>query len=126
MIGEPGREGFGTVTPYFMVERVDPVIDFMEEAFDATTVYRTTGSAGGQHVEVQIGDSRVMLGGDTPGGTRAVPQMVFLYVEDTDAVYEAAIAAGATTMIEPGENFEASRGAAVVDPFDNTWFIATP
>jgi uncharacterized glyoxalase superfamily protein PhnB len=125
MIGQPGRTNFHTVTPYLFVEKVDPVIEFVAAAFDATVEYRTTGSAGGQHVELMIGDSIIMLGGDTPDGMSPQPGVFFLYVDDTDAVYEAAIAAGATTMMEPGRNFEEKRGAAVADPFGNQWFIAT-
>lgn len=125
MIGRPGRGGFSTVTAYLMVRDVDPVVAFMTEAFEATEVYRTTGSAGGQHVEMQVGNSRVMLGGSQPGGTTPVPTCLFLYVEDTDSVYEKALAAGARSMLEPDENFEEKRGAAVVDPFGNQWFIAT-
>jgi len=125
MIGAPGRAGFGTVTAYLMVEHVDPVVSFLKEAFDATETYRTTGSMGGTHAEVQIGDTRLMLGGDAPSGTTAVPVCLFVYVEDTDAVYASAVAAGATTMLEPGPNFEEKRGAAVTDPFGNQWFIAT-
>lgn len=126
MIGTPGREGFHTVTPYLLVEHVDPVVAFLARAFDATETYRTQGAAQGWHVEVQIGDARIMLGGDTPNGTTAVPTMLFLYVEDTDAVYASALEAGAASVMEPEDgNFEAKRGAAVVDPFGNTWFIAT-
>lgn len=126
MIGQPGREGFSTVTPYLMVEHVDPVVQFLQDAFEATEVYRSTGSAGGLHVEVQIGDAKIMLGGDTPHGSRGVPTMLFLYVEDTDAVHAAALQAGATEMMPPEDgNFEAARGSAVTDPFGSTWFIAT-
>ncbi|HKK53433.1 MAG TPA: VOC family protein [Myxococcota bacterium] len=125
MIGRPVRRGFHTVTPYLFVEHVDPVIDFMTAAFDARVTYRTTGSAGGRHVEVQIGDSKIMLGGDTPGGVEAESATFFLYVEDADAVYESALEAGADSMMPPDRNFEEKRGAAVVDPFGNRWFIAT-
>lgn len=126
MIGRPGREGFSTVTPYMMVEHVDPVVTFMQQAFEGREVYRTRGSAGGLHVEVQIGDARIMLGGDTPGGSSTVPTMLFLYVEDTNAVHAAALAAGAQEMMPPEDgNFEAARGSAVTDPFGTTWFIAT-
>lgn len=125
MLGNPQRPGFGTVTPYLTVRHVDPAVEFMTQAFAATETYRATGAAGGTHVEVQIGDSKIMLGGDTPDGTEPRSASLFLYVEDTDAVYERALEAGAESMIEPGENFEAARGAAVVDPFGNRWFIAT-
>jgi uncharacterized glyoxalase superfamily protein PhnB len=125
MIGHPQREGFGTVTPYLMVRHVDPVVEFLVAAFDATETFRTTGAAGGNHVEVEIGDSKIMLGGDTPGGTDPVPTVLFLYVQDTDSVYESALDAGAQSMIEPGENFDEARGAGVRDPFGNQWFIAS-
>lgn len=97
MIGQPQRPGFGTLTPYLMVRHVDPVVEFLELAFDA----------------------------NTPGGTEPTPVPLFLYVEDTDAVHARALEAGAESMIEPGENFKEARGAAVVDPFGNRWFIAT-
>ena len=77
MIGAPGRSGFGTVTPYLMVEHVEPVVEFLIEAFDATETYRTIGSIGGIHAEVQIGDTRLMLGGSAPSGTTAVPECLF-------------------------------------------------
>lgn len=124
MIGTPGRPGFGTLTPYFMVERSAPVVAFLREAFGAEVLYETTGGAGGAHVELQIGDTRVMVGGDVPGMS-TVPICLFVYVEDTDAVYESALAAGANAMLPPGPNFQEARGAAVTDPFGNQWFIAT-
>lgn len=124
MIGESGRPGFQTLTPYLMVERSAPVVAFLQAAFRGEVVYESTGGSGGAHVEIEIGDARLMIGGDVPG-MNAVPVCLFLYVEDTDAVYESALRAGATSMLEPGPNFEESRGAAVRDPFGNQWFIAT-
>jgi uncharacterized glyoxalase superfamily protein PhnB len=127
MIGEPTREGFHTVTPYLMVREVDPVVAFLEAAFEARETYRTTGAAGGIHAEVQIGDSMIMIGGSLPNGTDAVPlpATLFLYVADVDAVYESALEAGAASLMEPDARFGASRGASVEDPFGNQWFIAT-
>ena len=134
------RPGFGTVTAYFMAnDQLGELIQFCQRAFGAIETYRARGSAGGWHVELQIGDTRIMLGGSlstTEGGdgstnesttsiTKAIPTMLFLYVNDTDAVYQSALAAGATTLMEPGPNFQESRGAAVVDPTGNTWFVAT-
>ena len=124
MIGTSGRPGFGTVTPYFMVQETAPLVAFLQAAFDATVTYQTTGGSGGNHIEVQMGDTRLMIGGDAPG-MNTVPGCLFVYVEDTDAVYQSAIEAGATSMLEPGPNFEESRGAAIVDPCGNQWFIAT-
>ena len=124
MIGEPTRAGFGTVTPYLMVRQVDPIVDFLRQAFGAKETFRTTGGAGGIHCEVRIGDSMVMIGGDAPGGVEPKPSALFLYVEDVDAVYARALDAGATSLIEPGAQFGEQRGAGVEDPFGNQWFMA--
>ena len=122
-IGTSSREGFGTVTPYLMVNSVDAFISFLQKAFGARETFRSVGSAGGFHCEVKIGDSRIMMG---ESNSNAVPTMLFLYVADTDAVYQAALAAGAKSMMEPANGrFDEKRGAGIVDPFGNTWFIAT-
>lgn len=123
MIGKPKRAGFHTVTPYLMASEVDPVVEFVKSAFGATEHYRAKGSAGGDHVEVRIGDSMIMIGGGAPG-METVPASLFLYIEDVDAAYESALAAGATSTIEPGENFQEERGAGVRDPFGNNWYMA--
>ena len=49
-----------------------------------------------------------------------------LYVEDTDALYARAIAAGATSIYAPADQPYGDRGAALVDPFGNHWYLATP
>ena len=38
-----------------MVRQVDPVVDFLRQAFGAKETFRTTGGAGGIHCEVRIG-----------------------------------------------------------------------
>ena len=119
MIGEPGRKGFGTVTPYLMVEAVEPVVEFLRQAFGAEETFRTPGAAGGTHVEVRLGTSMLMLGGPAP----SQPCSLFLYVSDVDAVYQSALSAGATSLMEPGEHFGEARGAGVRDPFANSWFL---
>ena len=126
------RPGFGTVTAYFMAnDQLSESMEFCQRAFGAIETYRARGSAGGWHVELQIGDTRIMLGESLPTTTseedsnnttitKAIPTMLFLYVNDTDAVYQSALAAGATTLMKPGPNFQQARGAAVVDPTGNT------
>lgn len=123
MLGKSTRPGFSTVTPYLMVESVDPVVDFMARAFDAKETTRVRGDAGGFHVEVQIGDSILMLGGDSDA-SEPTPCALFLYVEDVDAVYQSALQAGAESIIEPADGmFNEQRGAGVVDPFGNQWYF---
>lgn len=124
MIGKPIREGFHTITPYLMVPDVDPIVDFLLAAFQATETMRSTGGAGGTHVEVRIGDSMLMLGGGNNTIEEASPVSLFLYIEDVDAVFESAIEAGATELMAPADGlFGEERGAGVMDLYGNQWFF---
>ena len=73
----------------------------MKQAFGATELMRTTGSAGGIHAEVRIGDSVVMIGGGGAWSGEAMPAAIYLYMDDVDAVYKRALQAGATSITEP-------------------------
>ncbi len=120
MLGHPPRPGFHTVTPYLLVDDLERMIAFVRQAFNAGEHYRTQGGGGGTHVEVRIGDSMVMM-----GSSEARPAMLFLYVEDVDAVYAAALAAGATSIMPPTDDvFGEPRGAGIHDPCGNDWYFA--
>jgi PhnB protein len=117
-------EGYHTITPYLMVRGADQLIDFVKQAFGAVELYRTTGTAGGLHAEVQIGTSRIMIGGNADLKEEATAA-IYVYVPDVDAVYERALRAGAKMVQEPKDQPYGDRNAWVKDPFGNTWFIAT-
>jgi PhnB protein len=116
------REGFHTITPYLIVEEPTKLIDFVKQVFGATELMRGTGSAGGLHAEVKIGDSMVMIGGP---GEEAMPAAIYLYIDDVDAAYKRALAAGATSLSEPEDQPYGDRNAGVKDAFGNIWYIAT-
>lgn len=123
MLGSPNRVGFHTVTPYLMVVDPDGLVGFLESAFAAEVTYRTTGGGGGQHIELQIGDSRIMVGGGGPV-EQDQPAALFLYVDDVDGLHDRAVHAGATSIMEPADaQFEEERGAGVTDPAGNQWFL---
>ena len=119
----PMPEGFHTVTPYLMGPDVDRVVEFARKAFGAMETFRTRGEAGGLHVEIRIGDSLVMVGGLQ--NMEAQPAAIFLYMDGVDKVYGRALESGATSIEEPANRPEGDRRAGVVDPFGNSWFIAT-
>ena len=66
------REGYHAVTPYLIVKPAVELVDFVKQAFGAVELFRTTGSAGGLHCEVKIGDSMVMIGGGPTFDTRPI------------------------------------------------------
>ena len=116
-------DGFHSVTPSVLVEDGATFIDFGQQAFGAEQFERMENPDGTvRHAQVKIGDSFVMLG--KPQGA-SMPASLYLYVPDCDAVYERALAAGATSIMEPADQFYGDRGAGVTDPCGNMWWIGT-
>ena len=116
------REGFHTVTPYIIAKPAVELVDFVKQAFGAVESFRSTGSAGGLHCEVKIGDSVVMIVGGPTFDPR--PVAIHFYVSDVDEVYASAMAAGATSLGEPSDQEYGERIAAVKDIGGNEWYIA--
>jgi PhnB protein len=119
------REGFNTITPYLIVHEAEELITFVKQAFGAEELYRGTGSAGGIHAEVRIGDSIVMMGGGGEWRGTPKPTGLHLYVEDADAVYQRALQAGAISLHKPVDQPYGDREASVKDQSGNHWYIAT-
>ncbi len=117
------REGFHSVTPYLTVRKAPELVDFVKQAFGATEIFRTVGSAGGMHCEVKIGESMVMIGGGE--GIPEWPTAIHLYVPDVDATYQRALDAGAISLAAPMDQEYGERSAAVQDATGNHWYIAT-
>ena len=120
---ESKRENFHTVTPYFTVHKPAELIDFVTQAFGAVEHFRATGSAGGMHAEVSIGDSLVMIGGAEH--IQPMPTAIHLYVPDVDEAYERALKAGATSLMPVADQPYGERSGGVEDAEGNRWYIAT-
>jgi uncharacterized glyoxalase superfamily protein PhnB len=131
---KPIPEGHHAVTPYLMIAGADQAIAFYKKAFGAVEVGRMAGP-GGQgvvHAELKIGDSFVFLadacpsmGGSDPKALGGTPVSIHLYVENTDAVFNRAVAAGATVKMPPSDMFWGDRFAKLTDPFGHDWSLAT-
>jgi uncharacterized glyoxalase superfamily protein PhnB len=117
------RPGEHTITPYLTVKRAEELVEFVKQVFGGVELFRTTGSAGGLHAEVIIGDSKLMIGGYET--VEEKPTALHLYVPDADTVYQRALAAGATSLEEPVDQSYGDREAGVKDPSGNVWWIAT-
>ncbi len=120
---ETARKGSHRLTPYLVVEGPGEFADFLKQAFAAEELVRMAGSAGGMHFELRIGDSKLMMGGGP--GIAPVPAAIHLYVDDADAVYRRALAAGARSLYEPADKDYGDREAGVKDASGNHWYIAT-
>jgi PhnB protein len=125
MAVKPVPEGYHSVTPYLIATGADRLIDFVTEAFGAEVIERMTRADGTiGHAEVRIGDSVVMLS-EARGEWKPMPAAIYLYVPDTDATYRSALGAGATSVMEPADQFYGDRNAGVKDPVGNLWWIGT-
>jgi PhnB protein len=125
MTVKPVPDGYHTVTPYLIVPGADKLIDFLKQAFDAKEIQRMAQPDGTvMHAELRIGDSIIMMG-DAAGESQQMPGSLHLYMNDTDAIYKRALRAGATSIMEPADQFYGDRMAGVKDAFGNTWWIAT-
>ena len=121
---EMRRENRRAVTPYITVHQPVELIDFLTNAFDAIEHFRATGTAGGMHAELSIGDSIVMLGGAEH--IEPKPTAIHLYVPDVDRVYERALQAGGKSLMPVTDLPYGERSGGVEDSQGNRWYIATP
>lgn len=126
-------EGYHSVTPYLVMSGAGSAIEFYKKAFGAVEVMRMPDPAGKiGHAEIKIGDSHIMLADESPemgyrgpkslGGT---PVSIMIYLENVDAVFNQAIAAGAKVLRPLANQFYGDRSANIEDPFGHVWTIAT-
>jgi PhnB protein len=129
----PIPEGFHTATPYLIVKGAARAIEFYKKAFGATELMRMTQPDGRiGHAEIKIGDSPIMLadefpemGSRSPESLGGSPVSVLLYVQDVDAVFKQAVAAGAKVTRPVKDQFYGDRSGGVTDPFGHQWYVAT-
>ena len=130
---KPIPDGYPQVTPYLCVDGAKAAIEFYSNVLGATERMHMPGPDGKiGHAELELGDSLIMLADEYPEmgirGPKAVggtPVMISIYVEDADAVFDAAVAAGATA-VRPVENqFYGDRSGQFEDPFGHRWSVAT-
>jgi PhnB protein len=130
---KPIPEGYHSVTPYLIVRGGTDAIDFYKKAFGAVELFRMAAPEGKiGHAEIKIGDSPVMLADEYPqmgyqgpqslGGS---PVSLMIYVEDVDAVFDQAVAAGATVKEALQDKFYGDRMGTVTDPFGHVWHLGT-
>src|SRR4051812_34665524 len=95
-------EGFHSITPFLVLEGADGFADFAEKAFNGrvTAMVRTEDDHV-MHATVQIGDSLIMFT-EAMKNYPATKCKLYLYVEDSDAVYEQAIKAGGHFVARAG------------------------
>ena len=125
MPAKPIPEGYHTVVPYVIARDAEQLLTFVKTGLNAVEKDIMRYPDGRiWHADVLIGDSHVMFSQATERHP-AMACSLYLYVPDTDAAYRAALAAGATSVMEPANQFYGDRNAGVKDANGNFWYFGT-
>lgn len=121
-----------TVAPYLYYEDARAAVEWLCRAFGFEQAIVFEGEGGRvEHAELRLGDGTVMLGqpgrdyrspNNRDGGTAGV----HVYVDDVDAHFEQARAAGAVIHNEPTDQPYGDRRYDCDDLEGHNWFFATP
>lgn len=125
-------EGASAVIPRLVCR--DPVteIEFCTAVLGAEERVRRPGADGRiAHALITIGPAMVMIDSEWPGVTSRAPQpdgsspvVLYVYVDDVDDTVERAVAAGATVLMPPTDQFWGDRTAWIIDPSAHVWTLA--
>jgi uncharacterized glyoxalase superfamily protein PhnB len=131
--GKPIPDEYHRVTPHLIVPDAAAAIEWYKKVFGATERGRMPTPDGKiMHAEIEIGGSVIMMFEEMPemgalgpaklGGT---PVSIHLYFEDSDAVFNKAMQAGATAQMPMMDAFWGDRYGKFADPFGHEWSVAT-
>jgi PhnB protein len=128
-------QGLHTVTPQLTLDNAVEAIEWYKKALGAEETSRAAGPDGKiMHAELRIGNSAIyvndeMGGGKGPKARGGSPASFWLYVEDCDALFNRAVAAGGTVASGPmgqmQDQFWGDRSGTLTDPAGYSWTIAT-
>jgi len=127
---KPVPAGYHTITPQLTLDDAAQTMEWYKKALGAEEVSRSLGPDGKiMHAELKIGDSRIMVNdvvmGKGPKAFGGSPAALWLFVEDSDALFERAVRAGAKVEMAIADQFWGDRAGAIVDPAGYIWWFAT-
>lgn len=111
--------------PYFILDQVEKFIEFTHAVFGAEVIAKhlQEDGKGVIHAEIKIGEMVIMFAEATQQWSSQVGS-IFIYVENADSTYDAAIREGASSIIEPADK-EHGRSCGVKGPTGVTWWITS-
>jgi PhnB protein len=124
-------DGYTTVTPSLVQTDCVKAIEFYKKAFGAQELMRMPGPDGKiMHAEIKIGNAHVMMSDEIMGAKSAQtlggsPVAFYLYVDDADAAFRKAIAAGCKEILPVTDMFWGDRMGGLSDPYGYKWNVAT-
>src|SRR4051812_26543737 len=129
----PIPTGFHSLTVHLNVDGAAAYMDFLQKAFGAVEINRSPGPGGKlMHVLAKVGDSMMMFADDfsqefhmPPFVKGNLPVVLNLYVQDADATFAQAVAAGCEVKMPLADQFWGDRYGHVRDPFGFVWAISS-
>lgn len=121
------------IAPLLNVRRGAEAIDFYIRAFGATTLNRIDAEDGSVVAQLAIGNARFWLADESPTHQNFSPETLggssfrmALIVDDPHAVFDRAVAAGASSICPVRDESYGWRIGRIVDPFGHHWEIGKP
>jgi uncharacterized glyoxalase superfamily protein PhnB len=122
-----------SIYPTFRYRDAETMIEWLERAFGFAVEQKFMSGATVGHAELSLGSSIIMLGearDDAYGRMVAGPgepggKSTYVAVDDVDAVYKTAKAAGAKILEEPVDRDYGGREFICADPQGNVWSFGT-
>jgi uncharacterized glyoxalase superfamily protein PhnB len=120
-----------SIIPYLLYKDCDAALDWLARAFGFEEVLRYTGAEGYvNHAEMKLDDARIFMG--DPGEHYRNPKELgqdtvglYVYIDDVDAHFERAKAAGAEIIRPPEDQEYGDRRYDVADPEGHRWYFAS-
>jgi PhnB protein len=135
MSANPNQGPTGGLTPHIAIadKRASEAIEFYIKAFGATENMRIPADDGVRlmHAHLTINGASLMMHDEFPEyveNESGPPDGVTLHlqVDDADAWFDRAVAAGATVVMPLDNMFWGDRYAQIKDPFGHQWSIGAP
>jgi PhnB protein len=117
-------DGYATITPFLNVKGAADAIEFYKKAFGAEERARMPGPNNTlMHAEIKIGNSVIMLSDAMM--SPATQSNLHLYIDDVDAAWKRALAAGCEVVMPIGDMFWGDRYGVLSDKWGNRWSLAS-
>jgi PhnB protein len=120
-----------SIQPELWVDRGAQAVAFYQAAFGATVLHRV-GAGEDIVAQLTIGDAAFWVSTGGSSGRRLNPKAIggatsrtLFVVDDPDAVFDDAVAAGAAATAQPADE-HGWRLGRITDPFGHEWEIGRP
>ncbi len=118
-----------SIAPMLSVRRGAAAVEFYKTAFGATELFRIDSDDGAVVARLSVGAAEFWVADESPEHQNFSPETLgggsarmVMIVEDPDAAFDRAVAAGAAS-VRPVSNEHGWRLGRIVDPFGHHWEI---